>query len=67
MVQFLLLFDDPGTECSAATPFVIARHSRSKNAVASLAYDRAIQYSVSPTMRTKPATRITGCPAFAGH
>jgi hypothetical protein len=52
---------------AGAFRFVIARHSRSKNGVASLAYDRAIQYSVSQALSDKTATQTNGCPAFAGH
>jgi hypothetical protein len=37
------------------SPVVIARHSRPKDGVASLAYDRAIQYSETPVSLTSAA------------
>jgi len=48
----------------STTSAVIARHSRSKNGVASLAYDRTIQYAVPP--RSIANADGYWMPAFAG-
>src|SRR5437868_4973399 len=46
------LFRHEMVRAGAYSEFVIARHSRSKNGVASLAYDRAIQQPPAPVKRT---------------